>query len=391
MTYNEQRTRHRRGHVATALAGVVLAACALGGQSAHALTLTESSAVVVSSDNAVIENLSITADGSAKCGIQVYGYKNVTIRNVEIKHANMGICSHEADGLSITDVKMINTEAPEKGPFCIDGVSFCGSSNLNEPNQIPHPDSKIGIKLDKTPNARIERVHTEVPSGGFFIHKSPGAELKDVVCIDMRGPRPRGHCVIFVYSDNSSLDGFYVKGYREQSHQEDNINAYHSSNVTVSNGLIDGNFSIHGVGVIADEGSDNVTVRNVDVIDYGVAAVGTWAADDHLVAKNFVVENVRAKNGHCDARYGGKPSSSGLVFTAHPMAENPQFRNVQWYNHCQDQISYCMAGASCRKRSGGLADIREEDFTPREPLELVFPWEVGSVETAPTIVDVVVE
>jgi len=152
---------------------------------------------------------------------------------------------------------------------------------------------------------------------------------------------------------------------------------YESDNVEVSDGLIDGNYSVNGVGVIADTGSDNAVVRNIDIINTTVVGVSVWSNDENNIGRNFLAENIRVKDTSCSSRDGRVPSSGGLAFAAHPNSENPQFLNSQWFNHCRSTVIWCSPGGSCRQRSGGVADIREEDFEPKQPLELIFPWEVS--------------
>ena len=59
--------------------------------------------------------------------------------------------------------------------------------------------------------------------------------------INFHGPFPRGQFVQFDKSGNSSLTNFYVYNDPAHSHPEDNVSVYYSPNVTISNGLIDGN------------------------------------------------------------------------------------------------------------------------------------------------------
>ena len=243
------------------------------------------------------------------------------------------------------------------------------------------------MRLLRTPGVRIDRVETTGASGGVFSYKSDGTTITDIVCLDIHGPYPRAQCVQFVSSDDGSVNGFYAKNWFEQSRSEDNFNAYDSDRITVQNGLIDGNYSVNGVGVIADHGSDDMTVRDVDVLNTSVSAVSVWSNDAAKVGKNFLAERIRVKDTQCVSRDGQTPSSQGLVFAAHPDANNFRFLDSQYSNHCRSLAFYCKPGASCRSSGTGQVDLREEDFTPRTPLSLEFPWE----RTAPTITDVRIE
>ncbi|MFK7997716.1 MAG: hypothetical protein AB8B87_26555 [Granulosicoccus sp.] len=351
---------------------VALSSSIMFPEPVRAQELTQSGAVVVRQGNAVIQNLSIDTTSADTCAINIADANRVVVRNIDIKHVNVGICATNVNELIIQDVRLLSKEAPAAGPHCVNGVSECSSNTA----QWGSPDEHIAIKLDKTPGAIVQRVQASLASTAVLVYRSPGTAINKLVCLDMRGPYPRGQCAIFINSNNSSLDNFYSKGYRDQSFHEDNVNLYFSDNVTVSNGLIDGNWSINGAGIIADIGSDNALVKNIDVVNTGQAAISVWSNDSSLIGKNFRAENIRVKDTHCEARYGQVASSGGLVFVAHPSAQNPAFVNSQFFNHCRSQKHYCMPGESCRNLPGGTVSIREENFTPRAPLTLTFPWNI---------------
>jgi len=215
---------------------------------AASVELSASGPIVVSNeDDIVIENLSIEDDGSKRCAIDISDANRVVIRNLDIRHANIGICTYRVDDLVIENVRMANTTALASGPFCRSGVSECAT---DRDNWIKSPDTKLAIKLDQSPGARLDRISATRASSGVFVHRSDDVEISNMVCEDIRGPFPRGQCVIFVYSDDGSLTNFYSKTYKEKSHAEDNVNAYDSDRITITEGLIDGNWSRHGVGVI---------------------------------------------------------------------------------------------------------------------------------------------
>lgn len=335
--------------------------------------LTQSGPITITSNNQVVENLHITAESGSHCAIVAQNFNNITLRNLKIDHANIGICSQDVDGLKITDVMFDSTSTPSAGPHCKHGVSDCKSTK----SDWADPDTRLAVRLLRTPSAQLDRIQVDGASGGMFLYQSDGIEVNDVVCTDIRGPYPRGQCVQFVESSNSSLKNFYTKIWKDQSRSEDNVNMYQSDNVSISEGFIDGNYSVNGVGVIADTGSDNAHVKNIDLINTTVVAVSVWSNDDNNVGKNFLAENIRAKDTHCESRDDQVPSSQGLVFGAHPNSDNPRFVNSTYFNHCRETHSWCVPGSSCRTGSGGSFDVREEDFTPRAKLQLVFPWEAS--------------
>jgi len=350
---------------------------------AHALELSQSQPLKMrSKDGVVIENLVIESTKDDTCAIDLHSMDNVTIRNVEIRHSNVGICAVDVTGLKLENVRLTSTSTPAKGPHCVHGVDHCETDKKNWAN----PDHRVAIKTFRAAGMTATNIEVTGQSGGFYVNDSPKTIIEDLVCKDIHGPYPRGQCVIFVRSHESSLNNFYAKNWKNQSRSEDNINVYDSDRVTVTNGFIDGNYSVYGIGIIADTGSDDLTIRNVDFINTTVGALNVWSNDESKVGKNFYAENVRIKDTHCESRNGRLPSSGGLVIAMHPKSVNTQIINAQYWNHCQSTAIWCKPGASCRQNTGGKVDAREEDFTPRDPLRLSFPWE----GTSPTIIDIVV-
>ena len=378
------RRRARRARPSAALACAAAIAGGLGSGAAFATSLDDSDPLTVKGrDGVVIEDVRIRTSTSEDCAINVENARDVTIRRVLIEHSNKGICAQDVEGLVIEQVRFVSLSTPSTGPHCDHGVDTC----TFDKSRWADPDTRLAMRLLRTPDVRIDHVETSGASGGVFSYRSPGTAITDIVCLDIHGPYPRAQCVQFVESDDSSVDGFYAKNWFEQSRSEDNFNAYKSDRVTVQNGLIDGNYSVNGVGVIADHGSDDMTVRDVDILNTSVSAVSVWSNDPAHVGRNFLAERIRVKNTQCVSRDDQVPSSQGLVFAAHMDADNFRFLDTQYFNHCRDLTFYCKPGASCRSSGSGQVDLREEDFTPRTPLSLEFPWE----RVAPAITEISIE
>jgi hypothetical protein len=192
---------------------------------------------MASHDGQVIENLRIITTTKAP-GIYVMGKKNVTIRNCTISHSAQkvwpfgnGIYFTGADGLVITDVEVelvgvASGPLPDLHNYNINGISSSG--------------------------VRISNVRTEGGSTGIELNKCDGAHVSNFVAFNMHGPYPRGQCFQCGYSDNVIVEDFYCKS-DNTSWTEDNLSLYRSSNVTVRRGLIDGNNSPTGVGVMFEQ------------------------------------------------------------------------------------------------------------------------------------------
>jgi len=88
------------------------------------------------------------------------------------------------------------------------------------------------------------------------------------------GPFPRGQCVQFDKCNNSILEDFSCEN-DNSSYTEDNVNVFESNNVTVRRGLIDGNNSPSGDGVMYECGDKahaymtSGLVENVDSVHQG--------------------------------------------------------------------------------------------------------------------------
>jgi len=333
-------------------------------------TDTKNKPITVSRHAQKIENKVIYANKSINCGININGYNDVQIKNVTIYHANTGVCANNAKRLKISGLKLVSLAAPTTGPHCPrsskDGLSTAECwGQRNQP-----ADSRLGISLKNSPHANISNFSSFQASSGVYAINSPQTTLSKIRCYDMRGPFPRGQCVQFNRSNNSSITTFYAKNVFNQSHSEDNINAYQSDNIKVSNGLIDGNWSTHGMGIIADKGSDNMQIKDVDFLNISTAAINVWSSDLSQTGKNFRATRLRIKNTQCFSRKGGKPSTHSLIIAAQPNAINPNFSDIRWFNHCRSSTTWCLPGQGCRKNNtGSLINFRQEDFKTRWTFE----------------------
>ena len=72
---------------------------------------------------------------------------------------------------------------------------------------------------------------------------------------NVRGPFPAGQCVQMGYSDNTTLDNFTCINDLEIAWPEDSISAYRSSNISITNGVVEGSNAPTGICVMF-EGSD---------------------------------------------------------------------------------------------------------------------------------------
>lgn len=341
-------------------------------------SLTPSGPIKVESDNATIENLDINSTSHEECGIFISKRKNVTIKNVNINHAGAGICVFNSKNITIESVRLVNT-IKVAGPHCRPGLTVqeCKeSSRKSEPENVYKANTHNNIWIKKSKNVAIKTAYMEKGESGIFAHKTSDLNIENIYCRDIRGPYWRGQCVMVTKSHGANISRFYTRQFLETSSGHDNISAFESNDVVVSDGLVDGNWSRNGVGVIADKGAHNMTVKDVDITHAGTAGVNVWSGAKHgdtgTIGDNFTVENVRVRDGHCDGTWYFRkdlgPSSGGRAFAMHPLATGARFINSQYWNHCRP-------GAVFTKGDPAIKDIVEEEFEIKAPpIEISFPW-----------------
>ena len=162
---------------------------------------------------------------------------------------------------------------------------------------------------------------------------SPGAVLQGIEGYDFRGPMPRGQLVQFDKSPNSSLSDFYVHNDPKVAFTEDNVSVFQSDNVTIQRGVIDGNNSPSGQGVIF-EFSNNGTVSHVDTIHMGNGSFASYGNNNTFdYTRSF--DNIAADQGR------GAPMSGAVIWTlngdgntvTHSSYQNPAVPNNIVYDY----------------------------------------------------------
>ena len=234
----------------------------------------------------VIENLDVWVEnGNA---IQI-SHDGVIVRNVRVHHkTGDGINVTDAKGVRIEHVEVINMDPPK---------GFNGESD----------DSIINIESFNAPNLTVMNTTVRDGASGLYIQQSPNAVIDHVDGYNFHGPFPRGQFVQFGFSDGSRLTNFYTKSDLRNSRTEDNVNVYHSNNVTIENGVIDGNNSPSGVGVLFEGDSGGGIVRNVDVVRQSNGGFSSYS-------NNVDFFDVRVFDGYNTDIGRGKSMSNGLSF-----------------------------------------------------------------------------
>jgi len=305
-------------------------------------SLIDSPPVVVNHDGQVVENLRINADPGP--AILVGGFASVVIRNVAIEHVNgPGVAISNADDIRVEHVTVAYLGAPVSGA---------------NPSADHH---NIVISFSARPIVR--HVRLSQGSSGVHLLESDDSVLQEIEGHDFRGPFPRGQLVQWDKSDNGLLEDFSVVQ-PPGSWPEDNVNIYQSLGVTVRRGVIDGNNSPSGVGVIFD--GDNATglVEDVDALRMGNGCFSNYAG-----AEGNVFRRTRCRDNICTDQGRGLPSSNALMWCGKTGLSQLRIEQSSYFAACNpDNIVW-------PRDSFELVEVVEQDFTPRAPLELEFCWE----------------
>ena len=314
---------------------------------ASSAALTRYDGTIHANSGDVIENLDIYSDG---VGIELEDDDNVTIRNVRIHYnagdqGSAGIDAVGADGLAIQGVELINAGAPASGPNS-DGGEF-------------------GVSLFQSPGASVTGATVRDASTGIYLQDSPNAALEGIEGYNMRGPFPRGQLVQFNRSGNSSLNNFYVFNDLQKSWTEDNIHVGHDSDgIRITNGLIDGNNSPSGVGVML-EGAQNTTVRNVDTV-----RMGNGAFTD--LGSNNLFDDVRSFDNFFASQAGrGTPLSGSLIFG---LADDTTLINGAYQNPAQPENVVYGGGIQDDAFGGTYQATEISGQTPMAAWHNTFSW-----------------
>lgn len=303
----------------------------------------------------VISNLDIEANGSPGVLVQ---HADVTIRNVRILHSGAhGIYGNNAPGLAVEYVEIENIGAPDVG----------AAASTQECN----------IYIWTCARASISHAKLLKGSSGIYAVNSPDTEYDNIEGYDFRGPYPRGQLVQWNNSPRGRLTNFSGTFDDTTSWPEDCINILYSDDVYISTGVVNGNNSPGGGGVVV-EGSVGVVVEDVDAI---YQLCGSFASATG--SQDTIFRNCRSKWQRNEDLGRGLPRSNSLSFGSFGTDEDgvlvagTRFENCQWYGNAHP------GNIQWDKSTMAYSSIVQADFTPREPLAMEFVWRPRAVAPAP--------
>lgn len=314
-----------------------------GGGGVAPCSLTDVDPIVVTQDGQIIENVRIVSTSEA--AITVDGHAGVVIRNVAIEHAGgPGIDIAGSDDVTITNVSIEHTGAPDSGANPSDSlvnVACFGSAHLS------------------ITNARLSR-----GSSGVYLVECPDSSLHFLEGHDFRGPFPRGQLVQWDKSNGGVLEDFSVENPSSTSWPEDNVNAYQSVDIQVRRGLVDGNNSPSGVGVIFDGDLALGVVEDVDAVRMGNGCFSDFAGSDGVVFRR-----TRCRENICADQGRGAPLSGALMWAGHPGYTEIRLEDSAWFDACNPQ------NLVWPQDSFAVVELVESDFALRAPIAVDLCWE----------------
>ena len=239
-------------------------------------------------DGQVIENLDLwVSDGDA---IRV-DHDNVVIRNVTIHHADgNGIVVEDVSGVTVQNSLIVNSDPP--------------TGNGGETDA-----ETTGIRVVNASGFTASHVTLQDSGTGIYLGQSPNAKLSYIEGHNFHGPFPGGQLVQFYQSPNGSLSDFAVTNDASHSHVEDNVSIIDSQNVSIANGVIDGNNSPSGAGVMFEGNSQGGHVQNVDVIHMSNGGFSSYSDDVSFV-------DTRSFDNDAGDQGRGASLSNGLIWNA---------------------------------------------------------------------------
>lgn len=259
--------------------------------------------IICSFDGQVIQNLDITnLNGN---GIDTNGHSNIIIKNVIVRHwatsgTTAGIFLNGGSNNSIFSADILVQTILIHGPL---------------------PFEMDNIYIQNSPNAIVNNVRLTHGSTGIYCINSSNSTFSFIEGHEQWGPFPRGQLVQWSGCTGGSLSDFSNKCDPATAYTEDNINIFNSTGIQIQRGLIDGNNSGTGEGVIFDDLSSG-TVDSVDVINWCCGAFSVYNGGGTPPQGHDVrMTNVRCRDSYLPLpaiRGGGTPSSGGLAFAIGP-------------------------------------------------------------------------
>ena len=327
--------------------------------------LTESGPIEIDRDGQIVENLVITAgdswydETSVRVdgfhwkyipGINCVGFSDVIIRNVYVKHYPQGMDAH-AGSTAEAYYQQVIADHPESTPVVDEDAERDHGVNTI-PSEAALSPYSMGIYFENCQNLTIENVRVEFvdpPSGPAHLsawknynicgYDSDGVTIRDAIMsggsdsiwvkncnhltvsnwasYNIHGPFPRGHCIQTAYCKDVLIENFICKNQWMHSYTGDTMNLWRTTRLTVSNGVILGENSNTGTGLMFEE-SD---ILEEDTTNAWVNVDNVWGKGLSTCFSTYGGTNVTWTNVGCRDNYCGfrgnrdwQQEPSGIMF-----------------------------------------------------------------------------
>jgi hypothetical protein len=234
------------------------------------------------------------------------GASGIVIRRCRFRHGagSAGIELRNCAGASIEDCTFEVTDAPPTGPLAAETNAVVFSSS---------------------PDGLVRRVLVRDCSTGILGLRSPHLRVAHLTGINQRGPFPRGALVQFARCEKSQLENFYARNDINVAHTEDNVSVWRSDGCTIRRGLIAGNNSPSGMGVMFEHSNEGLC-EDVDVSRFSNGAFAAYPGRD------IIFRRCRARDSYRPTPRG-EPKSNSVVFAASPEAERVRVIDCSYFAH----------------------------------------------------------
>ncbi len=261
--------------------------------------LTPSGAVVANHDYQVISGLDINVVATGQPGINTNGKSFVKICSVRIHHSNgnnggyaPGIYVNGGNGVEIHNANIVdnnnvraqdsNIKCNNSGGLWVEGTKVTGGAR--------------GIELQGCNDATLQTIEGHQISGD---HEANGS----------------GNFVQWLNSSRGVIQDFYLTNPNVSLDQGgtngDGVSAYKSTNIKVSNGVVDGLWGWASCAVQDDIGTTNMTVHDVTTFNTTDGAFCVYGSGGKTA--NYG-PNLYAANNRCDSVQGPPSSTVGYMF-----------------------------------------------------------------------------
>ena len=328
-------------------------------------SLTPSDPITVTRDGQVLEGLDIHADGTT--GVLVNGFKDVALRNSRIRYKNaFGVDADTAHGFVLEDTEIIRVDPP------------AGS--------LPLGDTSVRIK--RSDDIGVRRLLTENGSNGLFLWTCARPVVQSHQNRNCRNIGNEGQGLKARFVTDLSYTDFYHFQNREEVPGQDNISILKCARGLIARGLIDGNNGPSSAGIQIEQCPEGgFEVVDVDAIHMGTAAFSVYSGTN-----NVTWTRCRARdNSLRDWGYGyprtsgadrsddGLPLWSPLVWVAGGGPhEKIKLNDCKYFNCAPEDgpTGPLKLNLIYNKEWFDAIDLKENDFTPRDPYIFVPTWSV---------------